>query len=68
MWLFALPALLINVCVILIPALLTLAGAFFFWDGIGTPVWADALATWMSPWKSCAHKPMTPIGRCSKHA
>ena len=40
MWLFALPALLINVCIILIPALLTLAGAFFFWDGIGTPVWA----------------------------
>ena len=40
MWLFALPALLINVCVILIPALLTLAGACFFWDGVGTPVWA----------------------------
>lgn len=40
MWLFALPALLINVCIILIPGLLTLAGAFFFWDGIGTPVWA----------------------------
>lgn len=40
MWLFALPALLINVGIILIPALLTLAGAFFFWDGIGTPVWA----------------------------
>ena len=40
MWLFALPALLINVCIILIPALLTLAGAFFLWDGIGTPVWA----------------------------
>ncbi len=40
MWLFAIPALLINVCIILIPALLTLAAAFFFWDGIGTPVWA----------------------------
>jgi raffinose/stachyose/melibiose transport system permease protein len=40
MWLFALPALLINVCIILIPALLTLAAAFFFWDGVGTPVWA----------------------------
>src|ERR1700740_1254165 len=40
MWLFALPALIINVCIILIPALLTLAAAFFFWDGVGTPVWA----------------------------
>jgi raffinose/stachyose/melibiose transport system permease protein len=40
MWLFALPALLINVCIILIPAALTLAGAFFLWDGVGTPVWA----------------------------
>jgi raffinose/stachyose/melibiose transport system permease protein len=40
MWLFALPALLINVCIILIPALLTLAAAFFVWDGVGTPVWA----------------------------
>jgi raffinose/stachyose/melibiose transport system permease protein len=40
MWVFALPALLINVCIILIPALLTLAAAFFFWDGVGTPVWA----------------------------
>jgi len=40
MWLFALPALLINVCIILIPALLTLTAAFFFWDGVGTPVWA----------------------------
>ena len=40
MWLFALPALLINVCIILIPALLTLMAAFFFWDGVGTPVWA----------------------------
>ena len=40
MWLFALPALLINVCIILVPALLTLAAAFFFWDGVGTPVWA----------------------------
>ena len=40
MWLFALPALLVNVCIILIPALLTLAAAFFFWDGVGTPVWA----------------------------
>jgi len=40
MWLFALPALLINVCIILIPALLTLTMAFFAWDGVGPPLWA----------------------------
>jgi raffinose/stachyose/melibiose transport system permease protein len=40
MWLFALPALLINVCIILVPALLTFMAAFFIWDGVGTPVWA----------------------------
>jgi raffinose/stachyose/melibiose transport system permease protein len=40
MWLFALPALLINVCIILIPALLTLMMAFFAWDGVGIPSWA----------------------------
>jgi len=40
MWLFALPALLINVCIILVPALLTFTAAFFIWDGVGTPVWA----------------------------
>jgi raffinose/stachyose/melibiose transport system permease protein len=40
MWLFALPALLINVCIILIPALLTLMMAFFAWDGVGIPAWA----------------------------
>jgi raffinose/stachyose/melibiose transport system permease protein len=40
MWLFALPALIINVCIILIPAVLTLMAAFFYWDGVGTPVWA----------------------------
>ena len=40
MWLFALPALLINVCIILIPAVLTLMMAFFAWDGVGLPVWA----------------------------
>jgi raffinose/stachyose/melibiose transport system permease protein len=49
MWVFALPALLINVCIILIPALLTLAAAFFFWDGVGTPVWAG-LANFQSLW------------------
>ena len=40
MWLFALPALLINVFIILIPATLTFAAAFVVWDGVGTPVWA----------------------------
>jgi raffinose/stachyose/melibiose transport system permease protein len=40
MWLFALPALLINVCIILVPALLTLMMAFFAWDGVGVPAWA----------------------------
>jgi raffinose/stachyose/melibiose transport system permease protein len=39
MWLFALPAILINVVIILIPALLTFAAAFVAWDGIGIPVW-----------------------------
>lgn len=37
MWLFALPALLINAAIILLPALLTFAAAFARWDGIGTP-------------------------------
>jgi raffinose/stachyose/melibiose transport system permease protein len=40
MWLFALPAILINVCIILIPALLTFAAAFVVWDGVGIPAWA----------------------------
>jgi raffinose/stachyose/melibiose transport system permease protein len=40
MWLFALPALLINAVIILIPAVLTFTAAFFLWDGIGTPVFA----------------------------
>jgi raffinose/stachyose/melibiose transport system permease protein len=40
MWLFALPAILINVVIILIPALLTFVAAFVAWDGIGIPVWA----------------------------
>ena len=40
MWLFALPALLINVCIILIPAVLTFTAAFFMWDGVGKPAWA----------------------------
>ncbi len=36
--LFLVPTLLINVVIILVPALLTIALAFFRWDGIGTPV------------------------------
>lgn len=40
MWLFAVPAVLINVVIILIPALLTFAAAFVTWDGVGVPVWA----------------------------
>lgn len=38
MWLFALPALAINVALILIPALLTVALAFCTWDGFSAPV------------------------------
>jgi raffinose/stachyose/melibiose transport system permease protein len=40
MWLFALPAVLINVAIILVPAVLTLAAAFVAWDGVGVPAWA----------------------------
>jgi raffinose/stachyose/melibiose transport system permease protein len=38
--LFLLPALLINVVIILIPAFLTIAMAFFEWDGATTPIFA----------------------------
>ena len=34
---FLLPALVINVVIILIPALLTVAMAFVEWDGVSTP-------------------------------
>ncbi len=37
---FLIPALLINVVIILVPALLTLAMAFFEWDGATTPIFA----------------------------
>jgi raffinose/stachyose/melibiose transport system permease protein len=40
MWLYALPAILINVVIILVPALLTFAAAFVAWDGVGMPAWA----------------------------
>ena len=36
---FLIPALVINVVIILIPALLTIAMAFFEWDGLSTPTW-----------------------------
>jgi raffinose/stachyose/melibiose transport system permease protein len=37
--LFALPALLLSACVILVPALLTLILAFTDWDGVSPPQW-----------------------------
>jgi len=40
MWLFALPALLINAFHHPGPAVLTFTAAFLLWDGVGTPVWA----------------------------
>jgi raffinose/stachyose/melibiose transport system permease protein len=40
MWPFALPAVLVNVAIILVPAVLTLAAAFVVWDGVGVPAWA----------------------------
>jgi raffinose/stachyose/melibiose transport system permease protein len=36
---FLIPALVINVAIILIPALLTIAMAFCEWDGLSTPTW-----------------------------
>jgi raffinose/stachyose/melibiose transport system permease protein len=36
---YLLPALVINVLIILIPALLTIATAFVEWDGVSTPSW-----------------------------
>ncbi len=38
MWLYLAPTLIINVVVILVPALLTVCLAFFQWDGISAPV------------------------------
>ena len=43
MWLYALPAVLINVAIILVPAVLTFAAAFVTWDGVGVPAWAGIL-------------------------
>jgi raffinose/stachyose/melibiose transport system permease protein len=39
MWLYLVPALIINVSVILIPAILTVLLAFTEWDGMGSPTW-----------------------------
>lgn len=39
-WLFVAPALAVNLAIILIPALLTLALAFCSWDGVSMPEWA----------------------------
>ena len=39
MWWFAVPALLINVTIILVPALLTVVMAFVAWDGASPPEW-----------------------------
>ena len=36
---FLIPALVINVAIILVPALFTIAMAFFEWDGLSTPTW-----------------------------
>ncbi len=38
MWLYLAPTLVINVVIILIPALLTIGLAFFQWDGLSAPV------------------------------
>lgn len=38
--LFLLPALLVNVSVILVPAALTVVAAFVEWDGVSDPTWA----------------------------
>jgi raffinose/stachyose/melibiose transport system permease protein len=40
---FLIPALVINVVIILVPALLTIAMAFFEWDGLSTPTWVGRL-------------------------
>lgn len=39
MWLFLVPALTINIVIILVPAILTLLLAFTEWDGLGMPAW-----------------------------
>lgn len=48
--LYLLPTLAINVAIILVPACLTVALAFFAWDGIGTPRWVG-LANFEALWR-----------------
>jgi raffinose/stachyose/melibiose transport system permease protein len=38
-WLLAMPTLLINVAIVLVPSLLTIVAAFFTWDGVSPPMW-----------------------------
>lgn len=49
MWLFVLPSLALNVAVILVPALLTVALAFMSWDGVSDPSFAG-LANFQALW------------------
>lgn len=48
-WLFVLPALLISVSIVLVPAVATVAMAFTDWDGLGRPAWVG-LANFFSLW------------------
>lgn len=48
--LYLLPTLVINAVIILIPACLTIALAFFAWDGIGTPRWVG-LGNFQALWQ-----------------
>lgn len=51
-WLYLLPTLAINAVIILIPACLTIALAFFRWDGISTPQFigfGNFVALWNDP-------------------
>lgn len=49
MWLYLAPTLVINVVIILIPALLTVGLAFFQWDGLSAPVFVG-LGNFVSLW------------------
>jgi len=49
MWLYLAPTLVINVVIILIPALLTIGLAFFQWDGLSAPVFVG-LGNFVSLW------------------
>lgn len=49
MWLYLAPTLVINVVIILIPALLTIGLAFFQWDGLSAPVFVG-LGNFVALW------------------